>query len=263
MKRKPALLVVLVITTIAVVGGGLWWKSHKSTATYEEVHPKRGEIIEAVYALGKVKSDRRFEVKLGVISTVREVYVREGQHVKTGQPLMRFDFSLFKAPFDGVVTLVAAYAGETAVPQVAVLRMEDPNKRYIELSLEQQSALRVKVGQTAKASFESLRGAVLTGKISALFSRDDEFLAHVEIDDLEQSILPGMTADVAVEVGKIGDALMIPLRAISSGMVIIKRPGGKREKVKVEVGNINESWAEIKGSTLSIDDVVIVPNARK
>ena len=225
----------------------------------EAVRARRGDVKEAIYGLGKVKTDRRYEVKIGVMLAVKNIFVREGDFVKAGTKLIEFeDAKIFRAPFDGTVTMVLPRVGEMALPQVVQLRMEDTNDRYIELTLEQEGALRVRKNQTAKISLESLRGELLTGKVIALFSREDEFLAHIQVDHLSESVLPGMIADVSVEVGEIHDALLIPLKAINSGTVLIGR-GGRRQKVKVEVGHVDGQWAEIKGDTITKDDDVYVP----
>lgn len=44
---------------------------------YDLIKPKRGSITEAIYGLGKVKSYNKFDVKLGIISTIRESFMRE------------------------------------------------------------------------------------------------------------------------------------------------------------------------------------------
>jgi macrolide-specific efflux system membrane fusion protein len=259
--RKTRWIVALGI--LAVVAGGLIVRDQLQARAYESVHPQHGEITEAVYGLGKVKANHRFEVKLGVISTVKKVYVREGDFVQKGSKLIEFDTNaLFRAPFDGTVTLISAFEGETATPQSVILRMENLKDRYIEISLEQQGALRIKRGMPAKVSFESLRGKVLQGKVVALFPKDDEFLAHVEAQDLEESVLPGMTADVSIEIGKIQNALLIPVKALSNGTVLIRRNGSK-QKVKVEVGHVDGLSAEIKGDSLRPDDEVLFIKAVK
>lgn len=227
-------------------------------ASYAIIHPKRAPITEAIYGLGRVKTNKRFEVIIGVISTVTRLHVEEGEFVNQGAPLIAFESgSTFRAPFAGTVTFVRAREGETAVPQQTILRLEDLRDRFIELSLEQQAALRIKPGNTAKVSFESLRGTILSGTVTSLFSRANEFLAHIRVDGLEPSVLPGMTADVTVEVGTIPDALLIPVSAIQNGMVTVKRDGSW-QKLKVEVGFVDGVFAEIKGDTLKLEDEIRV-----
>lgn len=225
---------------------------------FEIIHPHRGDITEAVYGLGKVKSNKRFEVILGVMSTVSRRHVNEGDLVKKGAPLIEFDsHAVFRAPFDGTVTFASVYPGETALPHTPVLRIEDLNERYIELSLEQQAALRVRRGQTAKISLESVRGQVLPGKVASIFPREDEFLARIDVEGLDASVLPGMTADVTVEIGKINDALLIPLKAVQNGTVSVRR-SGRWQKIKVDVGHIDGLSAEVIGDALSSSDEIRV-----
>lgn len=249
-------LAIVVPVILAVIAFGYWYVRRERSIEY--VRPHRGDITEAVYGLGKVRSVHRFEVRIGVVSTVKKLFVREGQFVKAGEKLIEFDSNaLFRAPFDGTVTFVNNYDGEIAVPQVTVVRLEDLKERFVELSLEQEGALRIQPGQPAKVSLETVRGTVLNGKVSALYSRNDEFLARIDVAGWDDSVLPGMTADVIVEIGKIQNALLIPVKAIQSGMVLIRR-GGKRQKVKVEIDHVDGVMAEIKEGNLNLDDEVIL-----
>lgn len=243
-KMKPTHWTILTFTIVASLAAGAVYFRRQQ---YSVIHPTRGDITEAVYGLGKVKSNQRFEVIVGVLSTVTARFVNEGDWVTKGSPLIEFDHhALFRAPFSGTVTLAALYPGETALPHVPILRLEDLQNRYIELSLEQQAALRVKKDQNAKVSFESLRGKVLDGKVTALYPREDEFLARIFVPGLDSSILPSMTADVSVEIGQIHDVLLVPLKAVQNGMVTARK-NNRWQKMKVEVGHVDGLSAEIKG----------------
>lgn len=257
MKKWKLLLTSFVIVSLIAILIFVVQRSLQNRR-FTKVNPRIGEVTEAVYALGKVKSNRRYEVKLGVTSTVAKLHVREGESVKAGQRLVALDTGVvFKAPFDGTVTLINIYEGEIASPQAVILRMEDLKDRLIELSIEQEGALRIKKGQDARVSFESLRGEVLMGKVMALFPKGDEFIVDIEINNLGESILPGMTADVSIEIGKIKGTL-IPLKAIRNGTISVERDGRIR-KVKVEVGLVDGLSAEVKDSDLQATDEVLVP----
>lgn len=255
MKKNWLKYIIALLAFAGIAGGSI---SYYRSKQYEIIHPTRGEITEAVYGLGKVKSNNRFEVIVGVISTVTHRFVEEGQFVLKGAPLIQFESSaLFRAPFDGTITFAPLYQGETALPHVPTLRIEDLSNRYIELSLEQQAILRVRPGLPAKVSFESIRGKVLNGKVTAIFPREDEFLTHISVTGLDESVLPGMTADVTIEIGKIPDAILVPLKAVKNSMVIVNK-NGRWQKIKVEVGHIDGLFAEIKGGTLSPQDDIRV-----
>lgn len=255
MKTKVAIGLSLIVLVAAIITGGIYYqKSH-----YTLVSPIKGDIIEAIYGLGKVKSDSRYEVKVGIMTTVEKLYVREGDQVNAGAPLIKFkDSGIFKSPMAGTVTHVNQYEKETVLPQAPVIRVENLIKRHIEVSLEQNGALSVSEGQVAKVVFESLRNQKYEGKVKSLFPRDDEFIAHIEVQDLPGNVLPGMTADVAIIVGNKKQVQLIPLAAIENGMVTVKREGERRKKVEVKIGTVDGQYAELVDAPLKYDDQLLI-----
>ncbi len=221
------------------------------------INPRYGPIVEAIYGLGKVKTDNVYEVKLGVVKILERMYVREGDMVKKGDPLVRFEAGLlFRAPFAGTVTNVGFHEKQFVFPQQVVIRVEDLTSKYVEVSLEQQGALRVQPGQSVRVVFESIRGEVLNGKVAAIFSRKEEFLAHIEVA-LADNVLPGMTADVAIEIDKKEKALLVPLSGVTDGRVRIVRDG-KRQVIKLKIGNVDGNWAEVLEGDITDSDQVII-----
>lgn len=245
---------ILIPLIVILAAAAAWYFFNQKK--YVIVHPHKGDITEAVYGLGKVKSHQKFDVIIGIMSTMTNQYVDEGYNVKEGEPLLQFERApVVRAPFSGTVTLLRVKKGETALPNMPILRLENLNSRFIELSIEQESALRIQKGQKARISFESLRGNVLNGTVTALFPREDEFIVQVEVNNLQPNVLPGMTADVSVEVGKIKDGILIPVASISEGMVTVKRDGHWK-KEQVSVGHANGTDVEVLGGTLKESDEI-------
>lgn len=258
MKKTTKLFIafaVIVVITLVFYFVRLYLQNKNFT----RIKPRAGTITEAIYGLGKVRSNHRFEVKLGILSTIKKIYVREGDLITKNQRLVDLDSGVtISSPIAGTVTLVSADDGETVLPQIPLIRVEDLHDRYLELSLEQDGILRIRKGQTALVSFEALRGEVLSGTVSALFPKEDEFIAHVEINNLKENILPGMTADVSVEVGQV-NGLLIPIKAVKNGFVSVQR--NKRiEKIKIEIGLSDNLSVEVKGDSIKPDDQILVPN---
>lgn len=222
------------------------------------IKPKRGPIIEAIYGLGKVKPEKHYDVKIAIIKQVNKIYVQEGSSIKKGEPLIEMTGNLiFYAPFNGTVTAINFSESQQVFPQQTILRMEDIQNKYIEVSLEQQGALRVAPGQTVKVIFESIRGEALNGKVTSIFPQNDEFLAHITVDGLKRNVLPGMTADVAIEIGRKDNALLAPLSAITSGRIRVLR-NGKKQVVPITIGNVDGNWAEVvDGDLLDNDDIIV------
>ena len=248
------LLVAGIIATIAF----------KRSSKYEFVTPRRGSITEAIYGLGKVKTYKKYDVKIGVMSTVEKIYAREGDVVKKGQPLIRFAESLmFHSPLNGTVTFLGVDEAEAVAPQMAIMSVKDLTNRYIEVSLEQQGALRVQKNQKADVIFESLRGEKLAGRVKALFPKNDEFLAHIQVDGLMDNVLPGMTADVSITVGEHENVLLVPVSSLVNGHITIIR-NDEKTKVPIKVGGIDGEWAEvIEGDIRDDDQVMMKASAEK
>ncbi len=239
-----ALIVVILIGLIFYLN-----KSH-----FEEVSPKRADVIEAVFGMGKVKARDKFDVKIGILTKVLRVYVREGDSVERGETLISFETGApYKSPINGHVTLVNINAGETALPQVPLIKVENLENLYIEVSLEQSSALKVKRDQVAKITFHDSNFGVIQGRVESIYPREEEFLVVINTATLPQAVLPGMSADVSIIVGTHQDSLLIPARALENDRVERIRDG-QSSTIKVKVGTSQGVWLQILEGDLKESD---------
>lgn len=222
---------------------------------YEITYPHQGDIIESVYGLGKIKSKNKFDLIIGVVLKVKKIFKSEGDKVKIGDPLIEFDNLVIKSPLNGTVTYLKYYVGETALPQIPILRIEDLSDLFIELSLDQQSVLRVMPEQKVKISFEYLRGDIFSGKVLNVFPRNDEFIASIVTDKLPKNVLPGMTGDLSIEIGKIKNALLLPLAAVQNGFINIKKKNNWIKK-KVRLGHSSSLFIEILDTDITTKDEI-------
>lgn len=230
----------------------------KYKSGYQLISPKRGPVVEAIYGIGTVNARHIYQVKVGVTSSIKKLFVREGDDVRTNSPLVQLDdMRILNAPFSGTITSVPFNEGEIVYPQSNILTLSDLKDRFVEVSLEQQGVMRVKKGQSVKMSCESLRGEILEGKVTQVFPRNGEFVVHIEVPDLPEVILPGMTADVVIEVGHVENALLIPITALSAGKLTVLR-NGKHEKINVKVGVVDSEWAEIIEGGLEPSDQIVI-----
>ncbi|MCC6278684.1 MAG: efflux RND transporter periplasmic adaptor subunit [Oligoflexia bacterium] len=246
---------IIGIVILAAFAAGLAYKFKKSNSQLAPV--VSGKIQEAIYGLGKVKSHNVFEAKPGVTGTIRKMNVREGQSVAAGERLVELDEGVaIRSPFSGTVTHLPFHEGENIFPQAVLLRVEDLKSLYVEVSLEQQGALRVRPAQLARLSFESLRGTLVKGAIQSVYPKDDQFIVRIKVDNIPPEILPGMTADVAIEVGSKDSATLVPASSISNGTVTIFR-NGNRQKTTVKIGIVDGNQAEIlEGDVRPGDEIV-------
>lgn len=257
MKNKQ--LWILLTVAIGVVAIGIvFYIIRASRNSYEVVLTKEGPVKEAIYGLGTVVSQKKFSFKVGVTKTLESLFVNKGDEVKKGEILLKFtDGMVVKSPMSGTVLDLPFNAGENVFTDKPAISIEDLHALYVEARIDQQGAIRVKAGLPVSLSFENLRSKVFTGTVHSIFPSQGEFVARIESEALPPEILPGMTADVAIEVAQREKALLVPVRAINSGHVLVQR-GSQREKVKVDIGISDDEWAEVLGSNLKKGEEVLI-----
>jgi multidrug efflux pump subunit AcrA (membrane-fusion protein) len=251
--RWRAVLIAGALAVAAVLG----WRATRQPGNMLSEPIQKGAIVESVYGIGTVTATRSFQLKLGVTGTIRRLFVKEGDQVRRHQTLVDLDGVPFNAPFDGTITLLPFKVGETVFPQSVVLSIVDLQDRYVLVTLEQQAALRVRRGQKAKLSFDSLREESYDGLVEAIYSSDNNFFVRIGIAGLPSQILPGMTADVAIGISEHRDALIVPVAAIDAGKVYVKRGLGTTA-VAVKTGIVDGAKAEIVEGDLREGERVVI-----
>jgi membrane fusion protein, macrolide-specific efflux system len=226
----------------------------------QTIHPEKGNIIEAVYGLGIIKSEKNFNARAAIVSSIKEFYVTEGQDVAQGQKLFLTDQgSVISAPFTGRVTERPIAVAETLFPQTVILKMVDLTDLYLEVSLEQQGAMKLAKGMEAEISFEFFRNQKIKGTLATIYPKNDQFVAKVLAKEWPAGILPGMSADVAFKVASKENVILIPLKAVANGSIVIKRDGEKKQKIPVKLGFMDQEKAELLEPVLSPSDEIIMP----
>ncbi len=255
MKRAKIIIYSLAAVSAISVIAGLTYRNSKQ---YESVQPKVGPIEEAIYGIGTVESKNKFSFKLATPKTIAEVYTEEGSPVKQNQILLKFDDgTVVKSPLNGVLKNFPYNKGENAFTDRPVVEVEDQKDLFLEVALDQESSLRVLKGQSARISFETLEGKLLKGAVKALYHSNKGFIAKVEVESLPPKVLPGMTADVAIEVAEKESATLIPVRAIQSGQVLIERDG-KRQKISITLGIMDKDWVEVTSGNINESDLILL-----
>lgn len=222
-------------------------------------NPVKGNIVEAVYGLGIIRSENTYHAKAAIVNSVEKFYVNEGQDVKKGESLFITDQgSIYKAPFEGKITEIPITVSENIFPQTLILTLVDLKNLYLEVSLEQQAAMRLKKGLKAEVSFEFFRNNKIYGVINSIYPRNDQFVAKVLLEQWPEGILPGMSADVAFEIARKQNVTLVPTKAIANGHLVIKRDK-KKLKLKVLVGIADAEKTEVLSPELFTSDEIIIP----
>ncbi len=118
------------------------------------------------------------------------------------------EYSLIRAPFDGVILTKNADKGEVVAPfgaalnaKAAVATMADLNSLMVEVDVAESSLEKVKVGGAAEIRLDALPGDRFAGTIHMIVPTADRakatVLTKVRFDKRDERVLPEMSAKVA------------------------------------------------------------------
>jgi HlyD family secretion protein len=111
------------------------------------------------------------------------------------------------APFDGVVVQKMAYEGEMAAPGTPLLKVENPNKLELEISVPEENLRFVRVGQSVKVQFDAVNQSLN----ATIQSRS--FLVKIPLNN-SGKLISGMFGRVALPIGATKETLLIPTTAL-------------------------------------------------
>lgn len=252
MKNRKYVLIIFSMLVVLVTAYLIYNRLNST----EKVKPRLGDVVESIYGLGTVTADQTYRFRAGVASVVGKVFVKEGDLVRPKDPLVALDGNVMRSQIEGTVTSIAFKDGELVIPQAVVVTVTNLDHLFLEVSLEQQSVLRVRKGQPVYISFESLRNEKQDGLVGSVYPRENQFILRVELKEWPPGVLPGMTADVAVLVGKKSNVLLIPIRSIVAGQVTRLRDN-KKERIPVKLGVIDGEWGEVVSENIKESDELI------
>jgi HlyD family secretion protein len=169
-----------------------------------------------------------------------------------------------KAPIAGTLIYkvlagnVKRKVGEQTCHHEVILQIPDLSTLRLEAMVEEAYAGRVRPGQTVQIRIDALSDEKLTGKVvsvgSVLRMRrwDNPVKVADAVIELERKIgklSPGMTATGRIEVERVPNALLVPIRAVreKDGQVNVRVPGadGRSEDRMIRVGRRNQQFVEV------------------
>ncbi len=169
------------------------------------------------------------------------------------------------APFDGIVSAVNFSAGDTAGSGTAV-SIVDMNNLQVKVLVAEVDMAKINVGETAEMTLDALAGKTYTAKVIAISPVGTvtqgvvNYPVTVAVNNADGAVKPGMTANLAVEVDRRENVLLLPTRAVrTQGNQKIVTVEYKGESIQVPVGTglSNDTQVEITNG-LQEGDVVLL-----
>jgi RND family efflux transporter MFP subunit len=194
---------------------------------------------------------------------------------------VNMEYSLIRAPFDGVILTKNADEGEVVAPfgsaanaKAAVVTMADPASLLVEVDVSEASIEKVKPGGACEIRLDALPNDRFTGVTHTIVPTADRakatVLTKVRFSVLDPRVLPEMSAKVAflerpLESDEQAPFLGLPASAFppsqkGSSVFVVK--GGRAVETPVVVGRRWGETVEIKTGLVQGDAVILDPDAK-
>jgi len=184
----------------------------------------------------------------------------------------RYQDSVVKAPFDGVVTKKMLNEGEISslwAYNWEVLEVMDLSKIKIESDISEKHKTQVKEGTEANIEVDALPGRKFTGIISIVNPMVDPkertFLVKIVIPNPERLLTAGMFARIRLLVEEKEGVITIPVHDVlerSDGHFVFVVKNGVAEQRKISVGISNGDWIEVTGG-LKEGEIIVIEGSHR
>jgi len=190
------------------------------------------------------------------------------------------DYTLIRAPFDGVIVSKAANVGDMVTPfssavdsKGAVVNMVDMSTLEVEADVSEGSLAKVRVGQPCEITLDALPDARFRGHVSRMVPTVDRAKAtvvtKVRFDAIDPRILPDMSAKVSFLAREVTAEQQKPLLAVNpdalaargGATVLFVVRDGKVAQVPVQRGAALGDVVAIEGAVKPGEKAVLTPAA--
>jgi RND family efflux transporter MFP subunit len=244
----------------------------QSKATYEE-STKNLRRTEDLFNKGMIAQQD--------LDAVRRLYeVARSQYEAAGNDLkVKNDYSVIRAPFDGVISKKFSEVGELLLPGKQIVTIVNPDKIYVLATIDEVDVGRLILGQPVTITVDAFPGEKFPGtvrRISPIVSggKLETRTADVWIyfDKKQNRIKPGMSADVEILVTTLENVLSVPSQAVIeregkkqvfvfSGKDLKSGDTGVARLRPVEIGETNWSYTQITKGLNAGDYVITTPES--
>lgn len=171
-----------------------------------------------------------------------------------GQGLLQLEgITVVRSPIHGIVSEVGYHEGEVAFQNFLAIEVLGVGSKYLIVALDEQILLSVRKGQNVIVRFEGKQNEVVQGRVQGTFSHAGQFFARIEAARFPEGVLPGMSADVAIEIGNRENVVLIPRKYEKKHKIIIFR-NGKSIPVSFKSGLKSERFIEVKEGDIQAGD---------
>ena len=272
----------ILIFGVLILATGYYFKQKSATkaGAIQTFKVQKGELLQRVTIAGVIEALKTTVVTAPYDGYVQKIFVKIGDKVKEGDPLVSITQSLqatesvypIRAPFGGTIVQVLKTEGQFVKQgdtKDFLIRLDDISKLYVNASVPEIDIVKIKKGQEAivKASpilDRSYKGTVKDISLAATLQESynnrsqAEYLVKLEILDIDEQLKPGMSTVLDIIPAKKSDILTVPHEYIDKQgekYFVTSKDGLQKEII---VGMQNESIVEIVSGLKEGDEITQV-----
>ncbi len=169
------------------------------------------------------------------------------------------------APFDSVILDVKANLGEAITAHSPLIVVADPRAVEVEATVIEEDMSSVRIDERVNLFFDAKPDASATGRVARIIPQrtsSDRLLypIYINVDQLPQGLVAGMTVDASIVVDSRSAVLRLPrelIRVRSDGTAQVKVWTGEQiEQRTIKVGLRGDSFVEVLDGLREGDQVV-------
>ncbi len=204
------------------------------------------------------------DINDSAVKSAGQALVQAQEAVKQAQDNLQ-SAKLF-APFDGVVLEVLAREGDMVAAGAGLVHLYDPRGVEARTTVTEEDYPLAHVGEKAEVYLDAQPDVVITGRVSYIVPLRDSSSAspvypvYISLENVPDTLAPGMTVDGSVLISKQSDVLRLPralVHARSDGSAQVQVwANGKIETRTCKTGLRGDQYVEITGGLSEGDQVV-------
>ncbi len=151
----------------------------------------------------------------------------EAADARIDQAREALSYTTITSPIDGVVTRINAEVGEVVVfgtmnnPGTVIMEVADLSQMLVMAQVDEADVGKLKVGQNARVHIQAWPDKVFSGTVRTIAlshkmgnQGSKYYETEISLEEPDEQIFTGMTADVDIEVADHKDVLILPSQAV-------------------------------------------------
>lgn len=194
--------------------------------------------------------------------------------------LTNLKYTKIISPVDGIVVSRAVDVGQTVAASFQTPTLfqvaQDLTKMQIEVNVSEADIGKIKKGQEVEYTLDGYADAVFHGEVSEVriapttVSNVVTYIVIVQVDNKDQKMIPGMTANVSIIINKSENVICVPTEALKftpkeitggkkykeQGLWLLK--DNKPQRINIQTGAKDSEKTEIISEQIKENDKVIL-----